>query len=200
MSKKINEKQLGEIAAAVEKRVKLHHGLYSLPLIGEQWEETLVNALEECGIKSHWDSGSHKVGEDIGTKEFGRISCKSGKLKTRKQGDRAGVETVSISGSRTTKYKTLKDKISHLSGNHDDFYFILSKYTEDLNSNDYRYWMAVFPSKLIKPNKFKWKKKGKNYVAEGRGITQSINSSMSGQLWTNIETHKIPYWFEIDGN
>jgi hypothetical protein len=196
--KNLPTKKLEKLATAVEKRLKLHHTLYSLPVIAEQWEEILVKSLEEIGERADWDTGSHKVGEDIATDTFGRISCKSGTLKCPKQGPNAGVETLTISGSRTTGQKTLKEKIKYLSQSHDDYYFTLPKYMKDMKSGTYRYWMAIFPSKLIKPNKLGWKKKGKDFCAEGRGIKQSISTSMSSQLWTTIETHKVPYWYELN--
>ena len=191
-------KKLEKLAASVEKRLKLHHSLYSLPVIAEQWEEILVNSFHEIGERADWDSGSHKVGEDIETDMFGRVSCKSGTLECPKQGPNAGVERLTISGSRSTGQKTLKDKIEYLSKSHDDYYFTLPKYIKDMKSGQYRYWMAIFPSSLIKPNKLKWKKKGKDYCAEGRGIKQSISTSMSSQLWTTIETSKVPLWFELN--
>ena len=157
--KKINK----NLIKSIEKRLKIHHELYSQPVKAEQWEEILVQSIRENGNTASWDPGSHKIGEDISTDIFGRISCKSGSLSIKKKGP----EVINISGSRTTKHKTLEDKINHLSKSHDDYYFCLAKYKKDINSGEYRYYLITFSSTLIKPSNLKWKKHGKNYLAEG---------------------------------
>jgi hypothetical protein len=181
------------ILNSIYKYISKHHELYSTSVKAEQWEEILFKALTENNVSASWDSGSHKVGEDIKTKEFGRISCKGGALKKSKYKN----ESLTISGSRTTSYKTLDSKIEYLSNNHDDYYFCLAKYSKDIDSGNYHYKLIAFPSKLIKPNNLKWKEKGKNFCAEGIGITQTIQTSMSGQLWTVLDVSLTSYQYDI---
>ena len=183
---------------SIEKRLTLHHKLYSQAVKAEQWEEILEQSIRENGGTTDWDPGSHKVGEDIGTNIFGRISCKSGSLDKKKSGPKKGTETITISGSRTTKHKTLKSKINHLSESHDDNYFCLAKYKDDIKSGNYRYYLIIFPSTLIRPSNLKWKEHGDNYLAEGVGIKQTINTSMSGQLWTTFDTSLAPFRIELN--
>lgn len=186
------------IIISIKKRLKIHHKLYSQAVKAEQWEEILEQSIRENDGTTDWDPGSHKIGEDIGTDIFGRISCKSGSLDVKKSGPKKGTETIMISGSRTTKHKTLKSKINHLSESHDDYYFCLAKYKEDIKSGKYRYYLIIFPSALIKPSNLKWKKHGDNYLAEGVGIKQVINTSMSGQLWTTFDTSMAPFRIELN--
>jgi len=192
--KKINK----NLIKSIEKRLKIHHELYSQAVKAEQWEEILAQSIRENGNTANWEPGSHKIGEDISTDIFGRISCKSGSLDVKKSGPKKGTEMILISGSRTTKHKTLKSKINHLSESHDDYYFCLGKYKKDIDSNKYRYYMIIFPSTLIKPSNLKWKKHGKNYLAEGVGIKQVINTSMSGQLWTTFDTSMASFRVELN--
>ena len=181
------------ILNSIRKYISKHHELYSTSVKAEQWEEILFKALTENNFSASWESGSHKVGEDIKTEEFGRISCKGGALKQTRYKN----ESLSISGSRTTSYKTLDSKIMYLSSSHDDHYFCLAKYKKDINSGNYCYKLIVFPSKLIKPSNLEWKEKGKNFCAEGIGITQKIQTSMSGQLWTDLDVSLTSYQYDI---
>jgi hypothetical protein len=189
--KKINK----NLIKSIEKRFEYHHELYSQSVKAELWEEILVQSIQENGNTANWEAGCHKIGEDISTDmDFGRISCKSGSLSVNKKGQ----EMINISGSRTTKHKTLESKINHLSKSHDDYYFCLAKYKKDIDSDKYRYYLIIFPSTLIKPSNLKWKKNGNDYVAEGVGITQRISTSMSGQLWTSFDTSMALFRIELN--
>ena len=112
------------LASAIETRIKRYHEDFSLCLMAEQWEEVLKRAMEDVGLNPEWENDrSHKVGEDIFEKSIGRISCKSGSL---------GNGTVKFNGSRTTRFKTLKEKVEFLSSSHDDCYFMLAKDKKDI--------------------------------------------------------------------
>jgi hypothetical protein len=198
----------------IERRIKLHHELYTTAVKAENWEEILHNSINKIfgEGQSDWDPGSHKVGADVGTHILGRISCKSGVISKTKKAP----EKVTISGSRTTSHKTLEDKISHLSQSHDDLYCCLSKvkdtksskgvytagFKHDALNGSFNYRLLVFSSATIRPsNLANWRqdpKNSKNYLAEGEGITQSITESMSAQLWTDLDTDKILYDFPIN--
>ena len=68
---------------AIKNRVKKYHNLFSLPLIAEQWEETLHRSFNEIGINTSWKPDrSHTIGEDMRLKQIenSRISCKSGQF------------------------------------------------------------------------------------------------------------------------
>ena len=194
-------KLLEKLTKAIEVRTKRFHTDFSLPLAAEMWEEVLHRSMLDVGIDSEWDNGrSHKVGEDINTSIFGRISCKSGVLKD---------DCVSFNGSRTGKYVTLEEKINFLSSDHDDCYFLLSKNTEDICSKNFRYKILIFSSSVCKTNTLKWeetigtkgKYKGKVNGWKGTGdFNAMITKSTSGQLWTELPLNKVEHIIEIDGN
>jgi hypothetical protein len=169
--------------------------MFSLPLIAEQWEETLSRALEEIGHPTTWKPDrSHKVGEDMNIENIpkSRLSCKSGQFITPRT---LRTKCVKFNGSRTTTQKTIEDKIEHLCADHDDYYFLLSK-NKPFNK---KYTLLVFPSSICKVNQLTWtlSTSGKQYKGVGPFIAD-INASMSSQLWTTLPLNLIPYQFDID--
>ena len=106
---------------AITSRVMAYHTLFSLPLIAEQWEETLHRAFKDIGQNTTWKPDrSHAVGEDMRLDgiENSRISCKSGQFVN----DRSlGKTCVKFNGSRSTSYPTLEEKIAHFCESHDDY-------------------------------------------------------------------------------
>ena len=117
-----------ELRSSIEKNIKVFHSLLSQPITGTIWEELLAKSFTEIGYETTWKpDNSHKVGEDmrIISLENSRISCKSGVItynRTHKLG-----ECVQFSSSRTTSFKTLEEKLDHLSKRHYDYHFMLSK-------------------------------------------------------------------------
>lgn len=180
-----------KLAAAIEKRIKRYHEDFSLCLMAEQWEEVLKRSLEDIGLEPEWENDrSHKVGEDIYEKSIGRISCKSGSLE--KNG-------VKFNGSRTTRFKTLDEKLEFLSSSHDDFYFMLAKDKKDIMSKNFKYKVLVFPSTVCKVNKLKWEETKSGWKGTG-DFSAMISRSMSDQLWTTLPLDKVEHVLEIDGN
>jgi len=195
----VNDKRFGVILNKLVDKLSLrickYHELFSLPLIGEQWEETLHRSFEDIGYSTTWvPNRSHKIGEDMSLKNISktRISCKSGQLVKNKTLDK---NCVKFNGSRTTSYKTLEEKIRHLSKSHDDYYFMLSK-TKPFN---FRYKLLVFNSSICKVDKLDWclSKSGKSWNGNGAFIA-TIGKSMSDQLWTTFPIDKIQYVIDID--
>lgn len=190
-----NQELLDKLLPILKRRIKQYHELFSLPLIAEQWEETLSRAFEEIGHPTTWTPDrSHKVGEDMSIKNIpnSRISCKSGQFITPRSLNK---KCVKFNGSRTTTQKTIEDKIAHLCNNHDDYYFLLAK-SKPFNK---KYKLLVFPSSICKVNQLKWtlSKSGKQYKGNGPFIAD-INSSMSSQLWTTLPLDMITHQYEID--
>ena len=180
-----------KLAAAIEKRIKRYHEDFSLCLMAEQWEEVLKRSLEDIGLEPEWENDrSHKVGEDIYEKSIGRISCKSGSLE--KNG-------VKFNGSRTTRFKTLDEKLEFLSSSHDDFYFMLAKDKKDIKEKNFKYKVLVFPSTACKVNTLEWEETKSGWKGTGE-FTAVISRAMSEQLWTTLPLEKVEHVFEIDGN
>lgn len=195
----INELQfeyiINQLIPIIQKRIKEFHKMFSLPLIAEYWEETLSNSFKEIGLENDWTPGrSHKIGEDMKLIDIenSRISCKSGVISDNRELKK---ECVKWSGSRTTSFETLSDKLEHLSLSHDDWYFLLAK----ASKFNKKYKLLVFPSYICKPNKLIWNdtKSGKQWHGKGEFLAE-ISKSMSAQLWTTFPLDKIPYIYEID--
>ena len=178
---------------ALTKRIKKYHELFSQPLIAEFWEETLHNALRDAGYTTTWKPDrSHKVGEDMRIEgvDGSRISCKSGQFVT----PRGGTPSVKFNGSRTTSQESIDQKIEHLCGDHDDWYFLLAK----KKNFDNAYKLLVFESAKCKVNQLQWheNRSGKQWM--GTGIFQaSINKSMSAQLWTTFPMDMVTHQYDI---
>lgn len=186
-----------QLIPVLTKRINAYHKLFRLPLTAEQWEETLHRAFKDIGQNTTWKPDrSHVVGEDmrlVGL-DNSRISCKSGQFITPRNLKKKCVE---FNGSRTTRQKTIEDKIAHLCNNHDDYYFLLAK-TKPFNK---KYKLLVFPSSICKVNQLKWTltENGKQYKGVGL-FNARIVESMSWQLWTALPLDMIPYQFDIDCN
>lgn len=179
----------------LKRRINAYHEMFSLPLIAEQWEETLSRSFEELGHKTSWEpTRSHKVGEDMRLQniENSRISCKSGVFVMNRKLQK---ECVKFSGSRTTSYSTLDKKLEHLSNNHDDYYFMLSKNKKF----DKKYNLLIFSSDICTPNKLIWSETASKKQWEGTGtFTAEISKSMSAQLWTTVPLELVTYKYDID--
>ena len=189
---------LPSLVPVLTRRIKDYHSMFSLPLIGEFWEETLHRSLEEVGQPTTWKPDrSHAVGEDMRLLniEDSRISCKSGQfIKSKSLGNKM---CVKWNGSRSTKFPTLEEKIKHFCDSHDDWYFLLAKNRKF----DKKYKLIVFPSSLVKVDQLTWSENssGKQYVGTG-AFYANIGKAMSAQLWTTFPMDKIPYSFDINCN
>ena len=190
---KVSDRRLPDIIEqlipALTSRIRKYHEMFTQPLIAEFWEETLHNAFVDCGHNTTWKPDrSHKVGEDmrVGNIENSRISCKSGQFIK----PRGGVDSVKFNGSRTTSQKSLQDKLDHLCGDHDDWYFLLAKN----KPFDKTYKLLIFESSKCKVNKLTWteNKSGKQFIGTGE-FQASINKSMSSQLWTTFPMSMVTY-------
>ena len=195
LDNKSMEKILPKLIKVIEKNVHKHHKLYSLPLFGEYWENTLHNSLVEIGYNTTWKpTRSHKVGEDMQIIEIpnSRISCKSGQFINERS---LGKPCVKFNGGRSTSYSTLEDKLKHFCESHDDFYFLLAK-NQKFNK---KYKLLVFESPVCKVNQLTWTESKSKKTWNGIGNFKAcIGKSMSSQLWTTLPLDMIPYQFDID--
>jgi|TARA_B110000967_G_scaffold208080_1_gene259132 hypothetical protein len=186
---------LEKLTPVLTKRVKAYHELFSIPLIAEQWEETLHRALKDVGYDTTWKPDrSHAIGEDMRIIDIPntRISCKSGQFINSRE---LGTACVKFNGSRSTSYETLEQKIEHFSKSHDDYYFMLSK-NKDF---DYTYKLLVFESTVCKVDQLTWteSKSGKAWNGTGKFVA-TIGKTMSAQLWTTLPLNMIGHNLEID--
>lgn len=173
------------LAEKISQKIKIHHKIYSLPVYGELWEEILHNSFIDLGHLSYWKPNrSHGTGKDITHEKFGKISCKSGIYHIKNK-------TVMISGSRTSKHKTLYDKLSFLSNDHDDHYFCLSRNKKEWEEGNKKYYFFTFSSNILDYKNKKWIPTNNGWKFEDKYISGKILNSASGQLWTTINVNLI---------
>lgn len=188
-----------DLTTVVEKNIKAFHNLLCQPITGTIWEELLSKSFNEIGYETTWKpDNSHKIGEDmrIVSLENSRISCKSGVI-THNRTHKLG-ECVQFSSSRTTSFKTLEEKLDHLSKRHCDYHFMLSK----CDKFDGTYKLLIIKANNCNVRDLEWEpnKNGKpgDYVSRiGGPFKATITGSMSGQLWVTLPLSRVEYIFDI---
>ena len=195
----INQKTVPEflelLVPVLQRRVKMYHQLFSLPLIAELWEETLHRSFQEIGQETTWKpTRSHAVGEDLRLDgvEQSRISCKSGQFIKDKSLQKLGVK---FNGGRSTRHESLENKLAHFNQSHDDYYFLLAK--PKLFNKSYK--LLVFKSEICKVDKLTWKISDSGKTWNGTGEFKAlIGKSMSAQLWTTLPLDMIEFSFDLN--
>jgi len=190
-----------ELSKQLEEKLQKHHELYRFPCKAEQWEDIFDQIINS--VSSNWIGGGHSVGADViseNNKLFPkntRIQNKSGEIDFEKK-------TLKWNGHRTTKHKTLDEKINFISSNHYDYYAMLARDKKDWKCGDKIYYLIIFKSTKIDYSSLDWSEKyGKNNKLSGwkgngnPNFSAEINKAMSDQLWTTSnldyigETYKI---------
>ena len=186
------------IVKSLERQLKLHHKLYSIRCKSELWEEISARALRETGYGSDWlPDFNHFIGTDQTTDDGINISNKSGLLNKNNT-------KMKISGSRTTKYKTIEEKLCFLENKSEDFIFCLAINPYEWKKGKRIYYFIVIDAKKLDYHKQKWNesysKKGEltgwNCVSEY--YNSKITISMSHQLWTDISSDMFEEIYSID--
>tara|TARA_B110000285_G_scaffold177660_1_gene199612 strand:+ start:221 stop:811 length:591 start_codon:yes stop_codon:yes gene_type:complete len=183
-----------ELSEKIKQKLEKHHELYRFPCKAEQWEDIFDQIINS--VSSNWIGGGHSVGADViseNNKLFPkntRIQNKSGELNFEK-----GI--IKWNGHRTTKHKTLDDKLNFISSNHYDYYAMLARDKKDWKLGNKIYYLIIFKSNKIDYLSLEWGEKygklGNLTGWNGIGNTKfsaEINKSMSDQLWT---TSKLDY-------
>lgn len=160
------------VVDSITSRIKLHHVLYSTPITAEHWEEILSRALKENGIPNDWKPNrSHDPAKDmtILLPQSQTVSCKSGFFFP-KDG------MLYFGGFRTSKHKTLSEKLKYINDNNSDIYFCLPK--DKLFSK--RYYLLVFEGKILNYNQG-W---SENLITQGKNKGGSSGYKMFGKNLT----------------
>lgn len=183
-----DRKTLKKIFRKIKQRIAKHRKLYpKIPIKGELWEHILYDSLKEMGYSALWDSGSHKEEEDIFCTPWNRISCKSGKYVKSKN-------IIQISGSRTTRFKELDEKLNHLTKKHSDWIFSLehNKITDN-------YTIHIINTDILKYNDLSWTSclKTKNFQGVSDGLKINIVKAMSDQVWYDISLDSVSFSHKI---
>ena len=176
----------GKFIENLKQKVIKWSGFRTYPLKAEILEEQIHNAMKENNLLSEWDAGSHKQGADIDVEDFA-FSVKSGKI----EGVR--VPKLSISSHRTTKYKTLPEKIDFIDGKgkNYDAYFVLAR-QEDEKNRKRKYTALCIDADFIKASSQTWSQTNSGWQTSwNNGIHMKIQKAMSDQLWIYIEQSKL---------
>lgn len=186
---------MDRLAEKITQKIKIHHSIYNLPIFGELWEEILHNSFIDLGQLSYWKPNrSHGVGKDITHEKYGKISCKSGIYHIKNN-------TLMISGSRTSKHKTLEDKLKFLSQDHEDHYFCLARNKKEWELGKKQYYFFQFDSMKIDYSKQNWIPTNNGWKFDNCDFSGKILASASGQVWTTINSSFIgePIKISIQG-
>ena len=190
---------VANLIPAIQEKLALHHSLYSAPCKAELWEELCSKALTDVNIGSDWlPDFNHRVGTDQTTACGIQISNKSGALSR---------DGITISGSRLTRHKTLREKLLFVSQKSEDYIFSLATDKSEWARGHRRYYFSVIDSKIFNFYEDLW---GEVYGEKGahkgslvgwfcktEKYTAKICRSMSDQLWTTVklaaceEVHEI---------
>jgi len=194
-----NDSNMNNLVMMIKKNIKTFHTVLRQPITGTIWEEILANSFSDIGYATTWKpDNSHKIGEDMRIVDFtnSRISCKSGVRKNNRSHNLG--PCVEYSGSRTTSFKTLEEKLEHLSKNHYDYQFMLSKN----DKFDGTYKLIIIRSDMCNVTDLEWEpnKNGNpnDYVSKVGGPFKGvITGSMSGQLWVTVPLKRVSHMFDI---
>jgi len=163
-----------------------YHQVISGQAKAEIWEEICAKALDLAGYGTDWTPDyNHGIGTDQTTDDGTAISNKGGSLSS-------DGTTLTISGSRLTKFATLDEKIDHIHNKDEDYILCLACAKPFVGTYDFividatklDYKNAAWSETIGQRGKNKSKVVGWN--AEGNHYTASITKSMSDQLWTKI--------------
>jgi hypothetical protein len=178
----------------IKEKLQKHHELYRFPVKAELWEDIFDQCINSN--LSNWVGGGHNVGFDVISENNGLFKSNS------KFQNKSGVidlikQTLQWNGHRTTRYKSLSDKINFISTNHCDYYVMLARDKKDWQCGNKIYYLVIFSSDKIDYSTLQWSEKydKKNnlagWVGEGNDyFSAHISKSMSDQLWT---TAKLSY-------
>jgi hypothetical protein len=191
-----------ELSKQLKEKLEQHHNLYRFPCKAEQWEDIFDQCINP--ESSTWVGGGHSVGADVISEngllfeQNSRLQNKSGEINF-KQG------TLKWNGHRTTKHKTLDEKIEFISSDHYDYYVMLARDKKDWEIGNKIYYLIIFNSNKIDYSSLKWSEKyGKNgnltgYKGVGNGnYSAEINKSMSDQLWTTANLSYLGDYYKIE--
>lgn len=160
-----------------EKQLNIFHSLFknNRPK-GELLEELISNALSDAGVDHEWECYSHNSAYDIKIGDT-EVSVKTGSV-TKK-----GI--MSISSFRTTKHKTINEKIIHVEKNKSDV-MILCPFIDDA------YHVYVIDTKVLSLTNRHWIEDAKgNFKSIDNVVDASFTKSMSGQLWYKVNLEKL---------
>ena len=193
-----------QLLQQLEQKITQHHNLYRFPLKAELWEDIFDQTINS--VTSDWEGGGHSVGADV-VSENNSLFQKGSRLQLKSGDYNPKNNIVKWNGHRTTKHKTIEEKVDFISKNHYDYYVMLMRNKKDWKEGKKIYYLLMFESSKIDYSSLIWfeKHSKQNNLTgwKGMGTTQpytaEINISMSHQLWTTSDVSYlgIPHKIEI---
>jgi hypothetical protein len=198
MIEQIKEILISGLAA----KLKIHHSLYRLPCTAEYLEEVIASILAENGYINDWEPDrSHKMSVDMSIDNIGSFSVKSGIYDPFKS-------TLTFSGSRLGKYKTLPEMVNGIISTSADYYICLSKIEKDWKPTPSKseiksYYLFMFDKSALKYRSDNWQREeskhgGYKYAMTDIGFKAAIHPTLSYQLWTIVSEDLIGSPTRID--
>jgi hypothetical protein len=189
-----------KLVPLIQRRLELHHQLYSGQCKAELWEEKSAWALRQAGFGSDWKPDfNHAVGVDQHTDSGVAISNKGGKMN-------ANNTLMTISGSRLTKHKTIQEKLEFLKSKPEQLVFCLATNNKEWQQDLKRYYFVVVDAKKLDYHNQEWvptyPQKGgdtpNGYKCDAGKFRAKISKSMSDQIWTDISSELFEEFYQID--
>lgn len=180
----------GLVIPVLTEKLKLHHSIYRLPCTSEFLEELVSDSLQSVGYTNDWKPNrSHSISVDMSLDLGPSFSIKSGVYDDQK-------ETLTFSGSRLGKHKTLDEMIKSINDTSADYYICVAKREQDWSttptkSQTKKYFAFVFKADLINYNAVWDTKENGVFFMGSEGLSAKIVPSMSHQLWTTVSTNII---------
>ena len=167
----------------------MHHQLYqTLTIKDKYWECILAQSFIDANFICNWNPESHEAGRDISVDglKYKRISCKSGTWSYLKRKKRLG--QLNISSYRTTKYKTIEEKLKYIDSDHEDIIYSLSS---TFFKSKKKYILTIFTPPKFKKLTWEMHTSKKNRIdyksTKLDGVIAKINSTQSDQLWYKLD-------------
>lgn len=158
-----------------------YYKTFSFPLKAEMLENVICNCLYEKNIDFKWNCGSHSSGCDI------LLPNTNLAVKSAIQNN----NFITISANRTTKYKTIEDKLNFLKivNSNLTYFVLLRKEEKNIINNS----ILVFKSNLLKINEFSFIKSKNDLLAQSKdnNVFCKIVASMSDQVWFFINPNYL---------
>ena len=189
------------ISGSIEK-LRLHHSIYRLPCTSEYLEEIISDTLTENGYTNDWKPDrSYSISIDMSLDSGESFSVKSGIYDPSKC-------TLTFSGSRLGKHKTLPEMVQSVIDNSADYYICLSKIEKDWKPTPSKldmksYYLFMFDKSVLKYKSENWQREeskhgGYKYAMTDIGFKAAIHPTLSYQLWSVVSEDLIGTPTRID--
>ena len=182
------------IVDPLKKYLQTHHLLYTKTACkGEYLEELLSKSFNDVGYTNEY-AYDHNSKYDLLINDI-LFQVKSGIIDWKHN-------TIKFSGSRTSKFSKIDDKLNFINDNKPDFYIFVSSHKFKNKFN--KYVMSIMTgSKLILPKSENFEltiteNENKTWTFKNFPTEITIQESMSGQFWFTLPIAQLDYIYTVD--